>query len=598
MNILNYIKGLIRNSKAVIAKMAAMCAYPMIENKILFIFLYLLGIINMLIEVYVLHYRIPKISFFTYVLDAYLICLMISFVPKRLKNVFQILTYSISVMLAVINIFCVNKFHAKIGPEILNVVLETNKRESSEFADKYINAELITSPLSILLVYLILFGMLALYAHSHFKLSKNRLISYILSSLFVVCVVVALPSRITMIKLLKAENIEELDHYINNHSLNTPYNNLAFAIKVRVLSNKDLDVLAKNQNKFTVDSCNHSSNNIIFIIGESYIKCHSQLYGYKYETTPYQKKRMNDGEIVVFTDVITPANLTSVVFKHTFSLHSIDMKDSWSSYPLFPVLYRKANYHVAFITNQFVKSIQQDAFNVTGGLFLNENRLSAMQFDTRNIISHQYDEELLRDYDSLQQYNTANNLIIFHLSGQHIDFYKRSPEAFKKFAVSDYSVRKDLSDQEKQIVADYDNATLYNDFVLEKIIERFENEDAIVIYMPDHGEECYDELHRMGRLPSGNFSPEVLRQEYRIPFWIWMSKKYRENHHTICKQVENAKNKPFMTDDISHMFLYLAGIKCKYYNDSKNVLSDSFDVNRKRLVEGIADFDKISEHKQ
>lgn len=39
----------------------------------------------------------------------------------------------------------------------------------------------------------------------------------------------------------------------------------------------------------------------------------------------------------------------------------------------------------------------------------------------------------------------------------------------KRFGTNDYP-RTDLTKEEKQTIADYDNATLYNDYVLSKII--------------------------------------------------------------------------------------------------------------------------------
>ena len=274
-------------------------------------------------------------------------------------------------------------------------------------------------------------------------------------------------------------------------------------------------------------------------------------------------------------------------------MHSIEDKSNWSYFPLFPVLFRRAGYNVTFLTNQFVQALNTDIFNISGGLFLNEKRLSAAQFDHRNTKTHQFDIDLLSDYDSLKQYNSTHQLTIFHLAGQHIDFYKRSPEAMKKFGVTDYMTRKELNNSARQLVADYDNATFYNDFVVDSILKYYEHEDAIVIYMPDHGEECYDELQRMGRLPVGNYSPEVLRQEYRIPFWIWCSAKYIDKHSQVFEQIKNARNRPFMTDDLPHLMLYLAGIHCKEYQDSRCLISDVFDIKRKRMISGEVDYDSI-----
>ena len=221
-----------------------------------------------------------------------------------------------------------------------------------------------------------------------------------------------------------------------------------------------------------------------------------------------------------------------------------------------------------------------------------------MQFDYRNIRTYRYDMNLLEEYDSLKQYQTDHNLIIFHLAGQHIDFYKRSPNEYKKFNISDYMDRTDLDKSEKQIVADYDNATYYNDLVVDSIVKQYENDNAIVIYMPDHGEECYDETHRMGRLPVGNYAPETLRQEYRIPFWIWCSKSYIDTHPELYAQIVESRKRPFMTDDLPHLLLYLAGISCEYYSEKRNLVSPSFDENRKRIINGNVDYDQVQGQKK
>ena len=41
-------------------------------------------------------------------------------------------------------------------------------------------------------------------------------------------------------------------------------------------------------------------------------------------------------------------------------------------------------------------------------------------------------------------------------------------------------------------MAHYDNATRWNDEVVDRILSNFANEDAVVVYFSDHGEEVYD----------------------------------------------------------------------------------------------------------
>ena len=579
---------------------------PIRENIVFFIFLYLLGILTMMIEVWTLNYKIQRFNFFSWIFDLYLLCLLLTILPNKIRIWARVLLCFILYFLSIINSFCVHNFYARIGTEILNVVLETNPRESSEFIDKYINLEILHSGIGLILI-LLLIHILFAFSLNQFKrwllsqwtcllptykvLLKAAMAFAILAS-FLICV----HSRIQLIQLMMARNAEDVDTLTSNFSENTPFNNLLFSIKMRQLAKQGLNVLAEAQDRITIDSCSYTSNHIVLIIGESYIKDHAQLYGYSKETTPYQVKRQLKNEhgcLVAFKDVISPSNLTSIVFKNAFSLHSVEEKSNWEHFPLFPVLFRRAGYKVTFITNQFVQTLSTDIFNVSGGLFLNNNKLSTAQFDHRNTKTHQFDIDLLSDYDSLKKYNSAHQLTIFQLAGQHIDFKKRCPKTMKKFSISDYLEREELDNSAKQLVADYDNATLYNDYVVDSILKRFEHEDAIVIYMPDHGEECFDELQRMGRLPVGHYSPEVLRQEYRIPFWIWCSERYIENHHLIYDQIKNSHKRPFMTDDLPHLMLYLAGIHCREYQESRCLISNKFNTKRKRLVSGEVDFDSV-----
>ena len=579
---------------------------PIKKNIIFFLFMYLQGIANSLIETYVLDYKLSKFIFLSQIVDVYMLCFLLAIIPRSICK-FAVFFFSfIAYFLTIVNIFCVSKFRAKLGPEILNVVIETNARESGEFLDKYVGIDVVWSPVGIILCILALHFLIEMKRNTiryRIKICVGtiRKLQLTLLKCFVMlivigCCVICVSSRVKLVRLLFAPDIESVDHYVDNLAINTPANNLLFALKMHLLATSGLTTLIKTQERIGVDSCCYRSDNIILILGESYIKVHSQLFGYNKETTPRQIARMSEdskGRLVPFTDVISPSNLTSTVFKNILSLQSIEDTTDWSVSPLFPVIFRKAGYNVTFITNQFVQSLDTDVFNFSGGLFLNDAKLSKLQFDHRNVETHRYDAELLVDYDSLRRYNQIHNLIVFHLAGQHFDFFKRSPDDFKIFSKEDYKYRVDLSIPERQLVADYDNATYYNDYVVDEIIKLFENQNAIVVYVPDHGEECFDEIHRMGRMPSGQYSAAMARQEFRIPFWIWCSDQYVESHPLLFHAILSSADKPFMTDDLSHMLLYLAGIYCSYYEDSRNLLSDNFNVKRIRLIDGKVNYDEL-----
>ena len=57
--------------------------------------------------------------------------------------------------------------------------------------------------------------------------------------------------------------------------------------------------------------------------------------------------------------------------------------------------------------------------------------------------------------------------------------------------------------------------------------------------------------------------------------------------------IKAAADRPFMTDDLSHLLLYLAGIHCPEYRDSRNILSPSFNMSRRRLIKDHFDYDQL-----
>lgn len=125
-------------------------------------------------------------------------------------------------------------------------------------------------------------------------------------------------------------------------------------------------------------------------------------------------------------------------------------------------------------------------------------------------------------------------------------------------------------------------------------MRKFENQDAIVIYMPDHGEECYEPGRGfICRNHSAQVDWPLAHYEFEIPFWIYCSRRYARRHPDVVRAVKAAKDKPFMTDALPHMLVWLAGIGSKDYRDSYNLLSPDYDARRPRILKNSADYDVL-----
>jgi heptose-I-phosphate ethanolaminephosphotransferase len=173
-----------------------------------------------------------------------------------------------------------------------------------------------------------------------------------------------------------------------------------------------------------------------------------------------------------------------------------------------------------------------------------------------------------------------------------VNYRQRYPKDRRRWTGDDYE-RPDLSGHKRNILADYDNATLYNDSIVDQIVKRFDNKEAVVIYLADHGEECFDDGYKyFGRDHSAEITARLAHQEFDVPFWIWCSHKYVMAHPDIFSEIIQARKRRMMTDALPHLLLYLAGIQSKDYHEEYNVLSPNYNEQRPRIIKAKVDYDK------
>ena len=595
---------------------------PIKENARFFFFMYLIGMI-------VTYEELPRDNpdacvygnlWLELFLDLYVVCLLLTFIPMRIRRWIRAFLYVIAYATTIADVFCWEKFQSTLNPSMLLLVGETDGREASEFFSSYFSADLLFSGVGLVLLIMLIHILCAFWGKVRIQLPDKLQKSYavlckgfnrlqpVLGALSLALLVwsacTSAHNKKEMVQMFSMDTIGSVEHELTTSDcaqFYLPVYRLAFSIFANELASQQIDRLIEAKDKVKVDSCTFKSPNIVLIIGESYGKHHSQQYGYFMPTTPRQIKLQKSGLLVPFSDVVSPWNLTSFVFKNVFSLHVVGEKGEWCDYPLFPELFRKAGYHVTFITNQFLPKAKEAVYDFSGGFFLNHPELSQAMFDTRNDQLYQYDSGLLDDFDKKEkQQSTDHNLIIFHLIGQHVAYKQRYPSDRRHFHVDDYTnKRSDLNVSERSVLAHYDNAILYNDSIVNQIVKRFKNQDAIVIYMPDHGEECYEGNRGfICRKHSAAIDYDLARYEFEIPFWVYCSKKYIANHPEVFREIKAAKNRRFMTDALPHMLLYLAGIHTKDYHAEYNILSSKYDERRPRLLKNTTDYDKLVEAKK
>jgi len=548
------------------------------------VFMYLLGLVSLM----VVHQGGRHVSVFELVVDVYVVCLVLYLLPKRVARVVKALFAIIAYGLALVDMYCFCRLGAPINASLLRLCLETNQREATEALASYVSLTSLPFPV-ILILLLMVVHLLMVWRKVTFRL---RTFSWVGIGALVLCMIVSAKNKVFIVRnLIEPQTALELEYATelpHSGGFYLPFYRLLYAWKGESIERESVRKLEQAVGNVRIDNCSFRSPDIVLIIGEAYNRRHSQLYGYDKATTPLQLQLARDSSLTVFTDVVTPFHQTSIVFRMVFSLYAYGKQGDWTDYPLFPQLFRKAGYQVTFITNQFVPSPTLDIFDFSGSLFINNPVISPSMFDHRNQQVHQFDMGLLEDYDSLAQYRQDHNLTIFHLLGQHTGYADRHPTDYNHFKPTDYQ-RPELDEEQLYELAHYDNACLYNDRVVTDIIRRFQECEAVVIYMPDHGEMCFDGCQTFGRTLDVKTRNEV-EQQFEIPFWIWTSPTYQQHHPDIATQIKGAKDRPFMTDNISQLLLYLAGIACPDYQETDNLLSPRYDASRKRMLMGSIEY--------
>ena len=590
---------------------------PIQKNGAFFVFMFALGWICTHLEIMPYYLRNKgaqpyELSLPELFLDIYVVCALLMLIPQKIRIWVKAVLYVFLYGLALVDMFCYERFESTLTPTMLMLAMETTGQEAKEFLSGYLTWDTVKTSVGWILLLMAVHIIWTFVRFIAKKMSRRMILPKVHKSVYTIpklvlglltawCLYSAISqtwdNKVAIRRLFACDTIGQVEHELNRKdkaNLYIPVYRLAFGLYANGLADTQIDQLKAASDKIQVDSCSYRVPNIVLVIGESYNKHHSQLYGYDKMTTPRQAALEAEGSLAKFTDVVSTWNLTSFVFKHLFSLYAVGDSGEWCDKPLFPEVFRKAGYHVTFVTNQFEPKAKEAVYDFSGGFFLNDPELSQRQFDSRSTRTHRFDDGVLKEYDALKDSTIKHNLVILHLMGSHVDYRARYPQKTETHFTPQMYDRPELTDKQKQILAHYDNSLRYNDSIVAAITQRFADQDAVVIYVPDHGEEIFDGQSNMyGRMHSANIDYRLARNEMEIPFWIWGSPKYREQHPYGWLAIQNAKDRPLMIDALSHLLMYLGGISTPLYREELNVISPNYDQKRPRILKGETDYNTL-----
>lgn len=507
----------------------------------------------------------------------------------------RVILLSVIELILLVELFVVLFNHTPFSANVLSLIAETDQRETVGFMKSILSSSALYIALGIFFsVTIAMVGVVKIIIHFTKQNSIFKYGGYILLiPILVSCLFVSHSFYTLYYRFNDPDLLYFISHRDDPPEYYTTATRLLGGMAYVYSSNANIGKIKERLLEAEIISHTNDSPLIILVIGESYNKHHTPLYEPSYKnTTPNLCALRDSGNLVVYIDVVAPFNHTNAVLHTMFSMCTVEDWHNWMNYPLFPVLFRKAGYNVVFLSNQFAAQYD-DVWNQFNGGIFNKKELSELQYTYHNRQVYPFDGELLEELPSDSILDSVPHLILFHLIGQHVNYKDRCPDSCRVFTANDYQVA--YSDNEKQMIADYDNSLRYNDIVIHNLVDKIKDKDAVIIYMADHGEECYDWRNQYMRTEEEDMPREAAKYQFEVPFFVYLSPLYQQNHPEHCNSIRKAASKPLYNTDVASILLHLAGIQSVYSN-TRNALSDDYWGEQNRIINEHTNYDLLMKH--
>lgn len=501
---------------------------------------------------------------------------VIHLLPLKIRRLIQTTLIILFALLFITNVFLLWKFSVPLNLDTLQILLGTNPLTAATFLQEYVlNFKVLGS----LAAFIFLLAALSLGLKKFFATRSEERLKRLSTKLLIILLLPFLP---VLINLSDTENF--LPTFTDNWFSNTiPWlaaKDTYELVRTAPIGSEE-KIFAEMDKQLETEKILADDSNIpfvIFVLGESTDRNHMQLYGYRLPTTPRLNARYERGEIFRFTDTIACANNTAPAMARIFTFAEKDepQNDWYLKANIFDIL-RRTNYHTVWLSNQSPL-----------GLWGNFDKYFSARCDEKFFIEsedklarqRQIDGVLLLVLDKFLTAASADkNFYVIHLYGAHEAFRARYPAEFEKFSADDENKPEESW---RQVTAEYDNAVLYNDFIVDEIIRRFENKNAVLIYISDHGEEVYEGRNFFGHSLEERGNVHMIE----IPALVWASKSFREHYPEKISALTAALDRPYRTDYLIHTLLDFMDIRTTSFDATKSIINKNFE-ERPRIYNGV-----------
>lgn len=465
-----------------------------------------------------------KIPFGIFV--CYLFVLPTIFLPVTLRLIYKLLIILFAIMQFVVDLYLVIMYgetFSTLHVDVLAAIVATNPLEVKEYINAYMTVE------KVAIILLILFFLLTLF----YYLNRLRIRITNIAKIFVSVMVI----------------VTTIVSIVNYKSL--MLGNIYFLLRTEAPD------LSKHLHNPVIVSNGETPDYVVLLVGESFAKSHSSLYGYDKETNPLLGEMVRDSSLYIYNDVTASCTKTIQAFKSIMTSYIDEMSDSIKWYKCITLIeiMKKNNYKTIWLSNQiresyFDNEVSRYAALCDEQVFANE----------RNGI-YAYDECLIPIVNEYVNNDSLRQFIIINIMGSHLDYSERYPQTRSVFTKDDYSSsHPNLPTKSKTTLAEYDNSILYNDSVVYEIMRTFEKDDAVVVYFPDHGQDIFNTSNDYaGHGLNGN--EESINWAIDIPLMVYTSPLFKQKHPSLYQRIKNATcTSPYRTDSIMYTIMDIGGI--------------------------------------
>ena len=499
-------------------------------------------------------------SFYSFFACITLLTLPLYFFRNNFKIYLLIITPIL--LLSPINLGSILTFQVPFNDSTLELLLNTNIKESYELLYQYIPIIIITTIIFSYFIY-------ALFKYNENKIQINnlKLISFL--SLIGILLIPILEKDFSNYKKTIVGRYYSTFPTTVIYALNTIY-------KKNKLMNRSEKTRSTYKFDAKIEKDTIQKNIHVLIIGESSRFDNWGLNGYKRNTNPRLSKRKN---LISFSNTAAGGFITE--FSVPLLLTGVGANNYEDHFKRKSIvsIYNEVNFKTHWISNQ----IDQGNIQIHSKEATNIYNYFTSSLSEKNVT---VDMNLVKKLKTILDENDDNDkFIVLHTQGSHYNYSVRHPNEYDFFKPSLKTVFAASADKnfKKEITNSYDNSILYTDAVIDSVITLLEskNINSSVTYISDHGENLFDDERNF----SQHAQPVPSKYIAHIPFIIWYSDKLKSTFPDKITNLNKNINAKISSENLIHTLSSLSGIKYRGQDSTKD-LTTKYYIDNLQLILG------------